>query len=45
MLFVSKTYYLNTLTQKFYISLSPTLATVFTSVRLNDTYLSENMNI
>ena len=38
MFFVSKTYYLNTLTQKFYISLSATLATMFTSVRLNDTY-------
>ena len=36
MLFVSKIYYLNTLTQNFNISLSATLAIVFTSARLND---------
>ena len=41
---VSKTYYLNTLTQRFYISLSATLTTVFTSVRLKDTYKPVNMN-
>ena len=38
MLFDSNTYYLNILTQKFYISLSETLTTVFTSARLNDNY-------
>ena len=45
MLFVSKTYYLNTLTQKFKISLRSTLATVFTLVRLNGTYWYEHLGL
>ena len=45
MLFVSKKYYVNTLSQKFYISLSATLKAMFRLVRLNETYLSVNKNI